>query len=143
MSLRAANGPSNVVTFTVSQASRPSPASHRRPARQRAVRRSPSTAATSGGTTAVHFSTVPVTTVTDNTTTSVTVVAPTESAGVDQVSLTASNGTSDKVTFTIYTSEPVITGITPPALPSTGGETVTIHGHYLGGTTAVTSRHGR
>ena len=84
---------------------------------------------TSGAT--VQFGSTPATSVTVLSSTSLTAVAPPGSPGVVDVTVTTPDGitslisTSDRFT---YVALPTITGVSPAAGPTAGGNTVTITG---------------
>ncbi|WP_324199149.1 IPT/TIG domain-containing protein [Nocardia amamiensis] len=87
------------------------------------------------GATAVHFGATPATSYTVVSDTRITAVAP-RSAGAVTVAVTTAGGTSNGVGYT-YVAAPTLTSVSPNAGPATGGNTVTLTGTNLTGTTAV------
>ncbi len=69
--------------------------------------------------------------------TKVTAVAPAESAGTVNISVTTPGGTATDNNAYTY-SGPVVTSVSPTSGPATGGKKVTITGTNLGGATSVT-----
>jgi hypothetical protein len=96
------------------------------------------------GTTTVDFRALPATGVVVVSSTEITAVVPAQAAGVDNVFVTNSVGTSGAVTADHYTyltpTRPVITGISPATGLTTGTNTVTITGTGFVGTTTVDFR---
>jgi IPT/TIG domain len=93
------------------------------------------------GATAVHFGSVNAASFTVVSSTEITAIAPAESPGVVDVTVTTPGGTSatsldDRFTFCTYVP-PTITGISPSYGPLGGGTAVTITGTNLGNVTAV------
>jgi YVTN family beta-propeller protein len=89
--------------------------------------------------TSVNFGTNPATIVGSCTATSCTVIAPAETAGTVDVTVTTVGGTSpispaDQYT---YTPVPIVTGILPVGGSYLGGTTVTVTGTNLGPTTSI------
>ncbi|MFE3884826.1 IPT/TIG domain-containing protein [Streptomyces lydicus] len=87
-------------------------------------------------TSAVRFGATAATSFTVVSDTHVTAVAP-AGTGTVQVTVTTPGGTSNGVSYT-YSVAPSLTGISPSQGPTSGGNTVTITGTNLTGTTAVT-----
>ncbi|WP_245714205.1 beta strand repeat-containing protein, partial [Nocardia vaccinii] len=87
------------------------------------------------GTTAVHFGVIPAPSFTVVSDTQITAVAPART-GTATVTVTATGGTSNPVFYT-YVSAPMLAAVTPDQGPETGGNTVTLTGTGLTGTTAV------
>ncbi|UAK31851.1 IPT/TIG domain-containing protein [Nocardia asteroides] len=88
------------------------------------------------GTTAVTFDGTPAPTFTVVSDAQITAVAPAGSGPVDAV-VTTAGGTSNQLTYT-YLPTPALASIEPGSGPETGGNTVTLTGTGLTGTTAVT-----
>ena len=91
------------------------------------------------GATAVKFGSTAATSFTINGATSISAVAPAESAGTVNITVTTPGGisaTSAADQYT-YTAAPTVTQIAPTAGPLGGGTTVTITGTNLTGATAV------
>ncbi len=90
------------------------------------------------GATVVKFGTVAGTDVIANKPgTKVTAVAPAESAGTVNISVTTPGGTATDSNAYTYTG-PVVTSVSPTSGPATGGKKVTIIGTNLEGATSVT-----
>ncbi|MEU3184704.1 IPT/TIG domain-containing protein [Streptomyces sp. NPDC006923] len=89
------------------------------------------------GVTAVRFGATPATSFTVVTPTQITAVVPNGGPGPVQVTVTATGGTSTDGVSYFYVGAPVLTGVAPPAGPLAGGNTVTLTGSNLLGTTAV------
>ncbi|MGK8524416.1 IPT/TIG domain-containing protein [Nocardia asteroides] len=87
------------------------------------------------GTTAVRFGTTPATSFTVISDTQITAVAPTGTGTVD-ITVTTIGGTSNALTYT-YVPTPALTAVAPTSGPETGGNTITLTGTRLTGTTAV------
>jgi hypothetical protein len=111
---------------------------------------SPSSGPTAGGSsvviagsnlsaaTAIKFGSVNAT-ITANSATSITATAPAEAAGIVDVTVTTSGGTSatssaDKFT---YAASPTVSGLNPSNGPSSGGTSVTVTGTNLSSATTV------
>ncbi|WP_165482041.1 IPT/TIG domain-containing protein [Legionella beliardensis] len=90
------------------------------------------------GTTSVTFDGVPGTSVTVLNDSTVTVVTPAGTAGAVNVTVTAPGGTYTIPLGYTYVNPPLINGISPGSGPAAGGQTVTISGANLTGTTSVT-----
>ncbi|WP_283779602.1 IPT/TIG domain-containing protein [Nocardia sputi] len=88
------------------------------------------------GTTAVTFDGTPAPTFTVVSDAQITAVAPAGSGTVDAV-VTTAGGTSNPLIYT-YLPTPALASIEPGSGPETGGNTVTLTGTGLTGTTAVT-----
>ncbi|MEV7683930.1 IPT/TIG domain-containing protein [Streptomyces sp. NPDC088341] len=88
------------------------------------------------GTTAVTFGAAPAafTVISD---TQLAAVAPASAPGSVQITVTTVGGTSNGV-FYLYLTAPVLTSLTPDLGPVQGGNSVTLTGSGLAGTTAVT-----
>ncbi|WP_406278364.1 IPT/TIG domain-containing protein [Nocardia sp. NBC_00881] len=86
-------------------------------------------------TTAVLFGATPATSFTVVSDTEITAVAP-AGTGTIAVTLTTPGGTSNGVSYT-YVPAPVLAAIVPGSGPETGGDTVSLTGTNLTGTTAV------
>ena len=89
--------------------------------------------------TAVLFGATPATSITSDTSGQIVAVAPAESAGAVDVTVTTAGGTSavsaaDKYT---YVAAPTVTAISPASGPTGGANSVTITGTNLGGATSV------
>ncbi|WP_371364962.1 IPT/TIG domain-containing protein [Jatrophihabitans sp. GAS493] len=89
------------------------------------------------GVTAVNFGTTAGTGLTVVSSTQLTVVAPAHAAGVVDLRVIGSYGTSAVGASDHYTYGPAITLVTPATGPITGGTTVTVSGAGLTGVTAV------
>ncbi|MEU7093026.1 IPT/TIG domain-containing protein [Kitasatospora aureofaciens] len=89
------------------------------------------------GTTAVTFDGTPASNVTVVNDTTVTATAPAHAAGAVDVTLTAKGRTTAAGRYTYDVPPPVVTALAPDHGPLAGGTTVTITGHGLTGTTAV------
>ncbi|MET9392109.1 IPT/TIG domain-containing protein, partial [Streptomyces sp. NPDC006624] len=77
-------------------------------------------------------------TITTNTPTQITVTAPAGPPSAVNVTVTTPSGTSNALPYTYTaTPAPTITSLTPANGPTTGGNTVTINGTNLTGTTQV------
>ncbi len=87
-------------------------------------------------TTAVHFGATPATSFTVVSNTEITAVAP-AGTGTAAVTLTTPGGTSNGVSYT-YIPAPALAAIVPGSGPDTGGNSVTLTGTNLTGTTTVT-----
>ncbi|MEU7769309.1 IPT/TIG domain-containing protein [Nocardia sp. NPDC049190] len=87
------------------------------------------------GATAVRFGTVS-TSFTADSATQITAIAPAGTLAV-QVTVTTVGGTSNGVSYT-YVAVPVLTSVSPTSGPAVGGNTVTLTGTGLIGTTTVT-----
>ncbi|WP_280244436.1 IPT/TIG domain-containing protein, partial [Nocardia abscessus] len=88
------------------------------------------------GTTAVTFDGTPATSFTVVSDTEITAIAPAGTGRTD-VTVTTVGGTSDPVTYR-YLPAPTLAAVAPDSGPETGGNTVTLTGTGLTGTTAVT-----
>jgi hypothetical protein len=90
------------------------------------------------GASAVTFGGVAATSFTFNSATSITAVSPAHAAGVVDVQVTATAGTTATVAYDHFTYQtPSVTRISPTSGPAAGGTTVTITGVQLGGATGV------
>ncbi|MDT0456451.1 IPT/TIG domain-containing protein [Streptomyces sp. DSM 41527] len=87
-------------------------------------------------TSSVRFGTTAATSFTVVSDTHVTAVAP-AGTGTVQVTVTTPGGTSNGVSYT-YSVTPALSGVSPNQGPTSGGNTVTLTGTNLTGTTAVT-----
>ncbi|WP_328545751.1 IPT/TIG domain-containing protein [Streptomyces platensis] len=108
----------------------------------------PTSGPTTGGTTvtltgtglatvgAVRFGATPAASFTVVSDTHITAVAP-AGTGTVQVTVTTPGGTSNGISYT-YSAAPTLSGVTPNQGPTSGGNTVTLTGTNLTGTTAVT-----
>jgi hypothetical protein len=95
-----------------------------------------------GVSTRVHFGLTTATGVKIISNTELTAVAPSHAAGLINVEVTTSGGTSvpssaDWFTYTTTTPIPFVSSLSPAAGPATGGTTVTVTGSYLTGATDV------
>ena len=93
------------------------------------------------GATAVNFGTTPGTGLAVNSGTQITVTSPAHTAGIIDITVTTSAGTSaisaaDQFTYTTTTA-PTVTGISPTTGHVTGGTAVTVTGAGFTGATAV------
>jgi hypothetical protein len=89
------------------------------------------------GATSVKFGSVAGTSVTaNNAGTKVTAVAPAESAGTVNISVTTPGGTATDSNAYTYAGA-AVTAVSPTSGPTTGGKKVTITGTNLGGATSV------
>jgi len=88
------------------------------------------------GATAVDFGAVPATNLTVVNDTSLTVDTP-AGTGIVDVTVTTPGGTSATVPADQFTYAPSVSGLSPPAGPTTGGNLITITGHGFAGATAV------
>ncbi|WP_217439606.1 IPT/TIG domain-containing protein [Nocardia barduliensis] len=86
--------------------------------------------------TAVRFGTTPATSFTVVSNTEITAVAPART-GTAAVTVTSPGGTSNGVSYT-FLAAPTLATAVPGSGPATGGNTVTLTGANLTGTTAVT-----
>jgi RHS repeat-associated protein len=112
---------------------------------------SPTTGPTAGGTiviingtnftgaTAVKFGTTNATSFTVNSSIKITATSPSHTAGTVDITVTTLNGTSSTSSADqfIYTSVPVVYGISPTSGPTAGNTSVTITGINFAGVTAV------
>jgi hypothetical protein len=91
------------------------------------------------GATQVSFGSVPATSFTVNSDTQITAVAPSQTAGRVDLTVTGSGGTSDtsSADYFTYVAPPAIPGISPSSGPTSGGTSVTITGDNFTGATAV------
>jgi hypothetical protein len=89
------------------------------------------------GTTAVSFGTSAALSFTVVSATQITAVAPPGVAGPVYVTVTTPGGTSAPVTAYFYVVAPVLTAVSPPQGPASGGNTVTVSGSHLIEATAV------
>ncbi len=81
------------------------------------------------GATVVNFGSVPATSFTVNSATSITAVAPANTAGAADVTVTTPSGTSAIGAHDVFKYEaPTVTGLSPSAGPVAGGTTVTVSG---------------
>ncbi|WP_308686576.1 IPT/TIG domain-containing protein [Streptomyces caniferus] len=85
---------------------------------------------------AVRFGSTPATSFTVVSDTHITAVAP-AGTGTVRVTVTTPGGTSNGVSYT-YSVTPALSGVSPNQGPTSGGNTVTLTGTNLTGTTAVT-----
>ena len=76
-------------------------------------------------------------TITGNTPTSVTVTTPAHAAGVVNVVVTTPGGSGTATDAYTYVAAPTLTGVSPDQGSVAGGESVTLSGTNLSGTTAV------
>ncbi|WP_280352582.1 IPT/TIG domain-containing protein [Nocardia abscessus] len=88
------------------------------------------------GTTAVTFDGTPATSFTVVSDTEITAITP-AGTGTTDVTVTTAGGASDPVTYR-YVPAPTLAAVAPNSGPETGGNTVTLTGTGLTGTTAVT-----
>lgn len=144
---RAAGAASVVVTTPNGSAT--SPSSYTYLAAPTAAGVSPASGATTGGQSVVITGTnlSGATSVTfggtaaaivSNSATSLTVTTPPRAAGVVSVVVTTSGGTATAANVFTYVAAPTVSGVSPAQGPSAGGQTVTISGANLAGTSAVT-----
>jgi hypothetical protein len=96
------------------------------------------------GATNVLFGTVPASNFSVSSSTRITAVAPAETAGAHDVTVTTPNGTSPTVTADQFTwvapppgPAPTITSLSPTSGPSTGGTSVSVKGTGFNGATKV------
>ncbi|HEY2665905.1 MAG TPA: IPT/TIG domain-containing protein, partial [Actinomycetota bacterium] len=93
------------------------------------------------GATSVKFGTVAATGLTPNSATQLTVTAPAGAPGATvDITVTTPSGTSITNTsdrYTYQSTQPQVSGVSPPSGPAAGGTTVTISGTNLSGATAV------
>ena len=89
--------------------------------------------------TAVKFGSTNATNITLNTATSITAIAPAETAGTVDITVTTAGGTSatSSVDHYTYLPTPTVTAVSPTAGPLGAGTPVTITGTNLSGATAV------
>ncbi|MEU8822293.1 IPT/TIG domain-containing protein [Streptomyces sp. NPDC048636] len=87
------------------------------------------------GATSVWFGSTPATSFTVVSATQIVAVAP-AGTGTVQITVVTPGGTSNGVPYT-YTSAPVLTSVSPPQGPATGGNTVILTGSGFTGATAV------
>ncbi|MFD8543259.1 IPT/TIG domain-containing protein [Streptomyces sp. NPDC059649] len=88
------------------------------------------------GATAVRFGATPAASFTVVSDTRITAVAPPSTAGAVQVTVTTPGGTGGGLSY-LYLAAPVLTALSPAAGPVSGGDTVTLTGSGLAGTTSV------
>ena len=90
------------------------------------------------GATAVDFGSTPAT-FEVNTSSSITATAPSGSAGTVNLTVTTAGGTSATGASDVFTYEavPTVTGLSPSAGPTAGGNSVTVSGTGFTGATAV------
>ncbi|MGY2031528.1 beta strand repeat-containing protein [Nocardia gipuzkoensis] len=89
------------------------------------------------GATAVTFGTTAATSFTIVSATQITAVVPPGVAGAVNVTVTTPGGTSTLPSSYFYLNIPALTSISPSSGPIAGGNTVTLTGNHLLGTTAV------
>jgi hypothetical protein len=90
------------------------------------------------GASSVTFGGVAASSFTFNSATSITAVSPAHAAGLVDVQVTATAGTTATVAYDHFTYQtPSVTRISPTSGPAAGGTTVTITGVQLGGATGV------
>ena len=90
------------------------------------------------GATGVDLGVVPATSFTVVSATQIAFVAPAQTAGLHNVTVTTPNGTSADVNGDLYTDvAPTVTAISPTSGPTAGGTTVTITGTGFTGATGV------
>jgi hypothetical protein len=91
------------------------------------------------GATAVYFGSTAATSFTINNDGSITAVAPAESAGTVNITVTTPNGTSaiSSADQYSYVAPPVVSSVSPNSGPTSGGTQVTIWGSGFTGATAV------
>jgi hypothetical protein len=88
------------------------------------------------GATAVKFGSVPAVSFSVVSASQITAVAPPESAGPVQITVTGPGGTSNGVTY-FYVGIPTLSAVDPGQGPASGGTAVTLTGTNLLGATAV------